>query len=119
MISANINAVTDQVSVLSQPAAIAGNTANSKIYILNSGAGSVSPVSTIDNFVAPKITVGVRPIWGVMSPDGVHVFIVNQGDGTVNVIDTLLDQVIGDPSLPGKRSRSRHYRQPAANVCGV
>ncbi len=102
MISANINAVTDQVAALSQPAAIAGNASNSKIYILNSGAGSVSPVSTIDNFVAPAITVGARPIWGVMAPDGEHVFIVNQGDGTVSVIDTLLDQVIGDPALPNK-----------------
>jgi YVTN family beta-propeller protein len=36
-----------------------------------------------------------------MSPDGVHVFIVNQGDGTVNVIDTLLDQVIGPPIKVG------------------
>jgi YVTN family beta-propeller protein len=101
MISAGVNAVTDQVSALSQPAAIAGNAANSKIYILNSGAGSVSPVSTIDNFVAPAIPVGTKPIWGVMAPDGVHVFIVNQGDGTVNVIDTLLDQVIGTPIKVG------------------
>ena len=37
-----------------------------------------------------------------MAPDGEHVFIVNQGDGTVSVIDTLLDQVIGDPALPNK-----------------
>jgi DNA-binding beta-propeller fold protein YncE len=29
-----------------------------------------------------------------MATDGVHVFIVNQGDGTVSVIDTLLDKVI-------------------------
>ena len=106
MISASVNAVTDQVSVPAQPVMIAGNAANGKIYVLNSGDGSVSPVSTVDNFVGPRIPVGATaassPIWGVMSPDGVHVFIVNQGDGTVSVIDTLLDQVIGDPSLPNK-----------------
>ena len=49
-----------------------------------------------------------------MSPDGVHVFIINQGDGNVNVIDTLLDKVIARPSLPNK-AKSRHHRQPAAN----
>lgn len=94
MIAGSVNAVTDAVTVGSRPVAIAGNAANSKIYVLNFDSGTVTPVSTTDNFVLPSITVGANPIWGVMSPDGVHVYIVNQGGGSVSVIDTLLDKVI-------------------------
>jgi YVTN family beta-propeller protein len=88
------------------PVAIAGNSANSKMYVINNGSNDVTVVSTTDNTVIKSsIPVGAKPIWGVMSADGVDVFVVNQGDGTlahpgsVSVIDTTLDQVI--PCTPG------------------
>jgi YVTN family beta-propeller protein len=94
-----------------QPVAIAGNVANSKMYIVDNGSNDVTVVSTTDNTVLKTIQVGSHPIWGVMAENGVQVFIVNQGDGTaanpgsVSVIDTNLDIVIpctDNPSLPGK-----------------
>ena len=91
-----------------QPVAIAGNAANSKMYIVNNGTNDVTVVSTTDNtIIKPSIPVGLHPIWGVMATNGVQVFIVNQGDpgatppipGSVSVIDTTLDTVI--PCTPG------------------
>jgi YVTN family beta-propeller protein len=76
------------------PVAIAGNAANSKIYIVNNVDGTVTVASTTDNTVTKTIKVGLQPIWAVMSTNGVDVFVVNQGDGTVSVIDTTLDIVI-------------------------
>src|SRR5260370_7068239 len=89
----------------SHPVAVAGNAANSKIYVVNQGTNNVTVVSTTDNTVIKTIPVGAQPIWAVMSADGVDVFVVNQGDGTaanpgsVSVIDTTLDIVI--PCTPG------------------
>jgi YVTN family beta-propeller protein len=109
VITAAVNAVTGTVPVGTNPVAIAGNNANNKIYVVNQGSDDVTVISTIDNFVSKTISTldavnhpnqRANPIWGVMAPDGVHVFIVNQGDGTdtgwVSVIDTLLDIVIAN-----------------------
>lgn len=121
MIASSVNAVTQTITVGTNPVMVAGNNANNKIYVLNNGtpnppvnsapdSNNVTVISTIDNFVFPNAIStldavnhngqSAHPIWGVMAPDGVHVFIVNQGDGThtgwVSVIDTLLDQVIAN-----------------------
>jgi len=89
----------------SNPVMIAGNASNNKIFIVNqnAGSGSVTEISTIDNTVIKDIPVGSRPIWAVMSTDGLFVFVVNQGDGTVSVIDTSLDIILPcaiSPSCP-------------------
>jgi YVTN family beta-propeller protein len=94
MISNNAAAVTDVLSVGTQPVAVAGGLNTSKIYIVNRGSNSVTVVSTTDNTIVKTIPVGLQPIWAVMSSDGVHVFVVNQGGNSVSVIDTLLDIVI-------------------------
>jgi YVTN family beta-propeller protein len=110
MITAGVNAVTATIPVGTNPVAVAGNNANNKIYVVNQGSDSVTVISTIDNFVSKTISTAdsspvhngqrANPIWGVMAPDGVHVFVVNQGDGThtgwLSVIDTLLDVVIAN-----------------------
>jgi DNA-binding beta-propeller fold protein YncE len=66
---------------------------------VNHGSANVTEISTIDNTVVKNIAVGSQPIWAVMSSDGLFVFVVNQGDGTVSVIDTSLDIVL--PCTPG------------------
>jgi YVTN family beta-propeller protein len=109
MIAPGVIAVTDSVTVGSRPVAIAGNAANSKIYVLNFDSGTVTPISTTDNAVLPDIPVGTNPIWGVMAPDGVHAFIVNQGSGNVSVIDTLLDKVIATVPVGTTATPSPNY----------
>ncbi|MGB9123891.1 MAG: YncE family protein [Candidatus Angelobacter sp.] len=89
----------------SNPVMIAGNAANNKIFVVNQnlGSGTVTEISTIDNTIIKDIPVGSNPIWAVMSTDGLFVFVVNQGDGTVSVIDTSLDIILPcavSPSCP-------------------
>jgi YVTN family beta-propeller protein len=57
---------------------------------VNGGPGQVN---TIENTTTPTIDtnnpikVGVNPVYGVMTADGKRVFVMNQGDGTVSVIN--------------------------------
>lgn len=108
LISGAILAVTSTIPLPaadSNPVMIAGNAANNKIFVVNqnSGSGTVTEISTIDNTIIKDIPVGSNPIWAVMSTDGLFVFVVNQGDGTVSVIDTSLDIILPcavSPSCP-------------------
>lgn len=108
LISGGVLAVVATISLPagdSNPVMIAGNAANNKIFVVNqnSGSGRVTEISTIDNTVIKDIPVGSNPIWAVMSTDGLFVFVVNQGDGTVSVIDTSLDIILPcavSPSCP-------------------
>jgi DNA-binding beta-propeller fold protein YncE len=89
----------------SNPVMIAGNAANNKIFVVNqnAGPGTVTEISTIDDTVIKDIPVGSQPVWAVMSTDGLFVFVVNQGDGTVSVIDASLDIILPcavSPSCP-------------------
>ena len=105
MIAGSVLSVVDTIKLPaadSNPVMIAGNASNNKIFVVNQNAGppgTVTEISTIDNTVIKDIPVGSNPIWAVMSTDGLFVFVVNQGDGTVSVIDTSLDIVL--PCAPG------------------
>ena len=97
VISTGVLAVTTTIPLPagdSQPVMIAGNAANNKIFVVNQGSNNITEISTIDNTVIKDITVGSSPVWAVMSTDGLFVFVVNQGDGTVSVIDTSLEIVL-------------------------
>lgn len=109
VISSGVLAVTTTVPLPagSHPVMIAGNAANNKVFVINNGDGvsngTVTEISTLDNTITNSFTVGVSPIWGVMSTDGLFVFVVNQGDNTVSVIDTSLDAIVPctvGPSCP-------------------
>jgi DNA-binding beta-propeller fold protein YncE len=107
VISSSVLAVVDTIklpSTATNPVMIAGNAANNKIFVVNQGSNNVTEISTIDNTVIGNpIPVGNSPIWAVMSTDGLFVFVVNQGDGTVSVIDTSLDIILPctiSPSCP-------------------
>ncbi|MGC2744905.1 MAG: YncE family protein, partial [Candidatus Angelobacter sp.] len=106
LIAGGVLAVTSTISLPagdSNPVMIAGNAANNKIFVVNQSSNNVTEISTIDNTVIKDIPVGSQPIWAVMSTDGLFVFVVNQGDGTVTVIDTSLDIVLPcnvGPSCP-------------------
>ena len=82
------------------PVMIAGNAANNKIFVVNQGSNNVTEISTIDNTGDRQSDPGWKfALWAVISSDGLFVFVVNQGDGTVSVIDTSLDIVL--PCAPG------------------
>lgn len=90
------------------PANLVGNAAAQRIYAIsyadNAGLptpscpGSNSPgvatgIETTTNTPSSTLPVGLCPIYGVMSFDNRRVFILNQGSGTVSVIDSQQNQI--------------------------
>jgi DNA-binding beta-propeller fold protein YncE len=66
--------------------------------------GQVSTIETASNTIDPTaIAVGQNPVYGVMTADAKRAFILNQGDGTVSVINAqtnALDTVPPGASNP-------------------
>ena len=57
------------------------------------GNGEVFTIETASNTFDPTpIPVGAMPVYGIMTPDGKRAFIMNQGDGTVSVINAQTNQ---------------------------
>ncbi len=75
------------------PIYVAGVASAPRSFVLsqavNGGPGAVSTIENTTNAtIDPNpIPVGRNPVYGVMTADGRRVFIMNQGDGTVSVIN--------------------------------
>jgi YVTN family beta-propeller protein len=68
-----------------------------KVYSVNQGKSTVSSISTVDDTVSSMIPIAVPPIWAVASSDSAFVYVLDTG-GTISVIDTLSDVVVGSGS---------------------
>ena len=75
------------------PVYVAGIASASRSFAINQAInGGPGQVATIENTTTATIdpnpiTVGVNPVYGVETADARRVFIMNQGDGTVSVIN--------------------------------
>ncbi len=61
--------------------------------------GTATGIETSTNTPSSNLAVGLCPIYGVMSPDSRRVFILNQGSGTVSVIDSQQNRIDTNPNL--------------------
>jgi YVTN family beta-propeller protein len=59
----------------------------SRVYVANSGSGTLSVVSTVTDSVTSTIAVGPNPFGVAASPDGQRVYVANSGDASVSVIN--------------------------------
>jgi DNA-binding beta-propeller fold protein YncE len=83
------------------PVYVVGISGAPRVYAISQrvggGLGQVSTIETTSNTIDPNpIPVGNNPVYGVMTNDAKRAFILNQGDGTVSVINAqtnLLDVV--------------------------
>jgi YVTN family beta-propeller protein len=80
------------------PVYIAGITSAPRVYAISQrnggGLGQVSTIETASNTIDPTpIPVGANPVYGVMTADARRAFILNQGDGTVSVINAQTNQL--------------------------
>lgn len=84
------------------PVYITGATAGARAYAISQatsgGAGQVAGIDIASNTISSRINVGVAPIYGVMTADGRRVFVMNQGDGTVSVINAQTNQLDTAPT---------------------
>lgn len=75
------------------PVYIAGIPTGARAYAISqsttAGAtGVVSAIETVTSTISTTIPVGVAPVYGVMTADGLRAFILNHGSNTVSVINS-------------------------------
>jgi YVTN family beta-propeller protein len=80
------------------PVYVAGVASAPRVYAISQriggGLGQVSTIETTSNTIDPNpIPVGQNPVYGVMTGDARRAFIMNQGDGTVSVINAQTNQL--------------------------
>jgi YVTN family beta-propeller protein len=85
--------VSAAVTVGAKPFGVAVNSAGTKVYVVNYGAGTVSVIDTSSNTVSATVTVGANPYGVAVNPAGTKVYVANSGAGTVSVIDTSSNTV--------------------------
>ncbi len=92
--SSTVNTVTDTVTVGDEPAGIAYDSANNRMYVANQNGDNVSVIDCSTNTVIATITVGNAP-WGI-AYDSVNgrMYVANQSDSTVSVIVCATNTVL-------------------------
>ncbi|MGH9595520.1 MAG: YncE family protein, partial [Edaphobacter sp.] len=80
------------------PVYVAGIAGAPRVFAISQrnggGLGQVSTIEEASNTIDPApIPVGVNPVYGVMTADARRAFILNQGDGTVSVINSQTNQL--------------------------
>lgn len=94
------------------PVNLVGNPAAQRVYAISQGAnaggcptsgsnGTATGIETTTNTISSTLPLGVCPIYGVMSEDNRRTFILNEGSGTVTVIDSQQNQIDTNPNLNG------------------
>lgn len=80
--------------------AISQNTAGTGTCGTNGQVDSIETVSTTSLSDSAQICIGATPVYGVMTSDTRRAFIVNQGSGTVSVINVPSNQLdVNKPSI--------------------
>lgn len=85
------------------PVYIAGVSGSARAYIIQQSttsgdAGQVTAIETSSSSLSSTIPVGVNPVYGVMTADDRRAFIMNQGDGTVSIINSQTNLADTPPS---------------------
>ncbi|HZU43727.1 MAG TPA: YncE family protein [Terriglobales bacterium] len=95
VISVNANVLKATVPVGANPVALAETGDGLHLYSVNQGDNTVTGINTPNDSVSPAspIHVGTSPVWAVVSSAGL-VYVLNQGDGTISVIQPGLDVVV-------------------------
>ncbi len=104
--TATHSAVGPPIGVGNDPAGVVITPDGRFAYVANNGSGAVNSntVSVIDiatDTVVGSVTVGNKPLGIDVTPDGKYVYVTNSNDGTVSVINTATNTVLGAPIAVG------------------
>lgn len=91
--ASNDRYATDSVTVGQEPSSVAVNPDGTKVYVANSGEGTVNVINTATNEVSATVRVGRMPAAVAVHPDGSTVYVTNWGEGTVSVINASSNTV--------------------------
>ncbi len=98
VIDAATNRVIKTVTVGSQPGGVTVSPDGSKVFVAIKSTDQVAVVNASANAVLTKVSVGDAPVDVAVSPNGSRVYVVN-GAGSVSVINTATNTVVGGPFL--------------------
>ena len=94
-ISTSTNVVLNPlITVGTHPVALAETPDQKKLYAVNQGSGSVTPITLVDRSAGPAILTGTTPVWAVARSDSARIYVLNSGSGTVSTIDTTADVLL-------------------------
>jgi YVTN family beta-propeller protein len=97
----SVDAITGKSEAGAEPVAVAVHPNGSFVYAINLFSSNVSVISTVTLERVTNIPVGYSPITCAIAPDGIRLYVSTLG-GTIDVIDTSLNQVVGRiPVAPG------------------
>jgi YVTN family beta-propeller protein len=82
------------LTVGTNPVALAETPDQKKLYAVNQGDGTVSPISIVDRTVTAAIPTGTAPVWAAARSDSARIYVLNSGSGTVSTIDTTTDTLL-------------------------
>lgn len=104
--------ITDPLApqVNQNPVNLVGNSNTQRIYAISQGGnaascptsgsnGTATGIEVSTNTISSVLPLGQCPIYGIMSSDDRRTFILNQGSGTVTVIDSQQNQIDANPNL--------------------
>jgi YVTN family beta-propeller protein len=103
VIATATNTVVATVTVGNSPSGVAVTPDGTHAYVANDSSGTVSVIATATNTVGATVLVGNTPAGIAITPDGTRAYVVNCncfsgiGAGTVSVIDTASNTVVGTP----------------------
>jgi YVTN family beta-propeller protein len=97
-------------NVPQNPVYLVGNSTAQRIYAISQGPnagscpasgsnGTATGIETSTNTPSSTIPLGVCPIYAIMSSDDRRTFVLNQGSGTVTVIDSQQNQIDQNSNL--------------------
>jgi len=111
-LSANGPSLEQQIAVGANPVYVVGSDGALRVYAISQGngggtCGASGQVAAIEAAtplsISSTICVGAKPVYGLMTTDGRRAFILNNGSGTVsviNVINNALDVTTPSITLP-------------------
>jgi len=95
----------------------------SKAFVLDNsatGSGHVYVLNASKFKVTNSFTVGMHPVKMAQSADGNYIYVLNSGDGTISVIDAVLEQVVATVTVGSSAlvdiAQDPNYTDTSANT---
>ena len=88
--------------------------ARGKVYVTNSGDGTVSVLDGASNTLVATVTVGTTPLGVAVNPLTNRIYVANNGSNTLSVLDGASNTVVA--SVTRRRTKAA---PPSASSCSA
>jgi len=88
-----------EINVGREPVSVAADRGTRKVYVANSGDGTVSIVDLSSRKMVGSIPVGVEPSAVALSPNGGRLYVANSASNNLMVVNTANNQIVATIDL--------------------